>query len=140
MTWHWVSVSQYLAIAVLGSSSSPAMERAMQLSTNTRPMCVLARHSASLKRVFCRSNSGLPDPLGSLACRAGAREAADDEHETDVRLRAAFGELEARVLQVEQRLAERLAFLRVARGEGDRLLRRGHRAQGDLQPPRGRLL
>src|SRR6185295_15539814 len=43
-------------------------------------------------------------------------------------------ELEARVLQVEERLAESSALLRIARGDGERLLRRGRRAQRDLQP------
>src|SRR6185369_1909741 len=63
-----------------------------------------------------------------------------DEHAPDLRARAALGELEARVLQVEERLAEGLALARVARGERYRLLGRDDRAERDLQPLVGKLL
>src|SRR5262245_5969068 len=90
---------------------------------------------------------GLGEPvLGDRGARlveqAGekARDAAVEENAPDVHLGLAFGELEAGVLLVEEGLAERLAFLHVARGERHRLLRGGNRADRDLQPLVGKLL
>ncbi|KIU01529.1 hypothetical protein QU38_01155, partial [Staphylococcus aureus] len=50
------------------------------------------------------------------------------------RLGLAFSELEGRVLEFEDRLAERLAFFRIGGGQLHRALHRRHRADGDDQP------
>jgi len=44
----------------------PSITRSMQSSRNTRATCAVVRHSASLKRVFCISISGLPKAFRSF--------------------------------------------------------------------------
>ena len=55
----------HLAMAAVAASSLPSISRTMQSSTKVAAMVALVLHSASLKRVFCRSSSGWPNTLRS---------------------------------------------------------------------------
>ncbi len=59
------SVAQYFAIEAVAVSSCLSSSSSMQRSTNTRIACVCVASSASLKRVFWKLATVLPNALRS---------------------------------------------------------------------------
>ncbi|MNN68988.1 hypothetical protein D3C81_1847370 [compost metagenome] len=68
-----------LALEAVTVSMLPSSMRSMQLSTNTRMIVAWVSTSASLKRMFCCSISGLPNALRSLVYSTVRRSARSIE-------------------------------------------------------------
>ena len=85
------------------------------------------RHSHSVSQYFAMARGDVVELAGDEAL-----DAVVEEDAADARLRLALRQLEARVLELDQRLAEGRPLLHVSRRDGHRLLGRCDRAS----PPR----
>jgi hypothetical protein len=105
----------------------------MQWSMNTRPMCDCVRHSASVKRVCCRSIKGLPKAERSFAYLIVMARAcsADATAPSPIRRPEGPPPLDARGRRSTAGEGPRIGVIYVV---GDRRDRGRHRDRGAVKP------